>query len=247
MQQPAAPPPAVSSPAVTVLEARALEKRFGTRRALADVGLTIGRGELVAVIGPNGAGKTTLLSILAGIVDADGGIVERHVERIGWVPQRPGLYARLTVRENLETFARLERLHEVARRVDAALSACDLVERAHDRVDELSGGLRQRTNLAVGLLGDPELLLLDEPTTALDPRQRENFWSILTRLAAAGTAILYTTHLVQEAERYADRVLVLADGELVFAGSPDALAAAVGAQGLDFEEAFVRFLRTKGH
>ncbi|MCL6441636.1 MAG: ATP-binding cassette domain-containing protein, partial [Thermoleophilum sp.] len=122
-----------------------------------------------------------------------------------------------------------------------------LVERAHDRVDELSGGLRQRTNLAVGLLGDPELLLLDEPTTALDPRQRENFWSILTRLAAAGTAILYTTHLVQEAERYADRVLVLADGELVFAGSPDALAAAVGAQGLDFEEAFVRFLRTKGH
>jgi ABC-2 type transport system ATP-binding protein len=120
-------------------------------------------------------------------------------------------------------------------------------DRADDQLGTLSGGNRQRVNIAAGLLADPDVLLLDEPSSSLDPRQRERLWSFVEGLTRAGTAVVFTTHNVSEAERYADRVLVLADGELLFEGTPAALHEAVGSDLYDFEEAFVAFLRERGH
>jgi len=235
------------SAAAPVLEASGLSKRFGGRTALRDVSVAAHAGELVAVVGPNGAGKTTLLSILAGEARADAGSVSRPPEEIGWVPQQPALYGRLTVAENLRLFARLGRCDDVAAAVDRMLAETGLAERAGDRVETLSGGNRQRVNVAIGLLSDPEVLLLDEPSSALDPRQRERLWDFLRGLVDGGTAIVYSTHHVQEAERHAHRVLVLADGEVVYAGSPRDLEETVAARGLGFEAAFVEFLRRRGH
>ncbi len=230
-----------------VLEASALSKCFGARPALCEVSITAHAGELVAIIGPNGAGKTTLLSILAGAARADSGRVGRRPSETGWVPQQPALYGRLTVAENLRLFARLERSDDVAAAVERMLAQSGLAERAGDRVETLSTGNRQRVNVAIGLLSDPDVLLLDEPSTALDPRQRERLWEFLRGLVDAGTAIVYSTHNVQEAERHADRVLVLAEGEVVYAGSPRELEETVGASGLGFEAAFVEFLSRRGH
>ena len=243
--------PARSEPAagdaVPVLEATGLVKRFGDRTALHEVSLAARPGELVAVIGPNGAGKTTLLSILAGILPADGGGVSRQPREVGWVPQQAAVYGKLTVEENLELFARLERVRDPRAAVDRMLELTGLGERANDQVSELSGGNRQRVNIAIGLLAAPEVLLLDEPTAALDPRQREALWEFVLRMAGEGTTVLYATHNVQEADRYADRVIVLADGERLFEGSPRELEQVVGTTGLDFESAFVKFLHQRGH
>jgi ABC-2 type transport system ATP-binding protein len=131
--------------------------------------------------------------------------------------------------------------------VDRMLDQTGLRERAGDELGTLSGGNRQRVNIAVGLLRSPEVLLLDEPSSSLDPRQRERLWRFVRELVAGGTAVVFTTHNVSEAERYADRVLVLADGELLFEGTPAALHAAVGTDAYDFEAAFVAFLRERGH
>jgi ABC-2 type transport system ATP-binding protein len=230
-----------------VLEASGLSKRYGARRALSTVSLEVRSGELVAIIGPNGAGKTTLLSILAGEARADTGEVSRSPREIGWVPQQPALYGRLTVAENLRLFARLERCVDVSVAVTRMLRQAGLEERAGDRVETLSGGNRQRLNVAIGLLSEPGVLLLDEPSTALDPRQRQRLWEFLRGLVAAGTAIVYSTHNVQEAELNAHRVLVLADGEVIHSGTPAELEALAGASGLGFEAAFVEFLRARGH
>jgi ABC-2 type transport system ATP-binding protein len=253
-QQAAARPGSPARPAgdPPVLEAEGLVKRYGEREALRRVSLAAGRGELVAVIGPNGAGKTTLLSILAGIQRPDEGRVSRSPEEIGWVPQQPALYSKLTVAENLDLFARLEKCPDPAEAVDRMIELADLRDRAGDQVGELSGGNRQRVNIAIGLLAGPAVLLLDEPSAALDPRQRERLWDFILRLAQAGTTVIYATHNVQEAERYAQQVVVLADGERLFAGSPQELERVVGAAGaeagpVDFEAAFVAFLRQRGH
>jgi ABC-2 type transport system ATP-binding protein len=233
------------------LAAEGIVKRFGAREALRGVSLSVARGELVAIIGPNGAGKTTLLSILAGIQRADAGSVSRHPGEIGWVPQQAALYGKLTVAENLRLFARLERLDDPELAVDGMLDLTGLRERADDLAAELSGGNRQRVNIAIGLLGRQDVLLLDEPSSALDPRQRERVWAFVLGLRERGTTVVYSTHDLQEAARHAERVVVLADGEILFEGSPAALGEAVeredgGARG-DFEEAFVAFLRHRGH
>jgi ABC-2 type transport system ATP-binding protein len=233
--------------AAPVLEASHLVKRFGEREALKDVSLSAGRGELVAVIGPNGAGKTTLLSILAGIQRADGGSVSKSRGEVGWVPQQPALYSKLTVQENLALFARLERVADPAAAVARMLDLTGLLERSRDQVGVLSGGNRQRVNIAIGLLAAPEVLLLDEPSAALDPRQRERLWEFILRLAGEGTTVVFATHNIQEADRYASRVAVLADGELLFTGPPRELERVVGTSGLDFEAAFVAFLHQQGH
>jgi ABC-2 type transport system ATP-binding protein len=233
--------------AAPVLEARELSKRFGEREALRGVSLAASGGELVAIIGPNGAGKTTLLSILAGILRPDSGSVSRPAGEVGWVPQQAGLYGKLTVAENLELFARLEGAADVPSTVGRMLELSDLGERRDDQVGTLSGGNRQRVNIAIGLLGQPEVLLLDEPSAALDPRQRERLWEFILRLAEEGTAVVYATHNIQEAERYAGQLIVLADGERLFDGSPQELERVVGGHGLDFESAFVRFLHQRGH
>jgi ABC-2 type transport system ATP-binding protein len=233
--------------AAPVLEASDLVKRFGAREALRKVSVSAGRGELVAVIGPNGAGKTTLLSILAGIQRPDAGTVSHGAAEVGWVPQEPALYGKLTVAENLSLFARLERVGDPRAKVERMLELTGLGDRAGDQVAELSGGNRQRVNIAIGLLAAPEVLLLDEPSAALDPRQRERLWEFILRLAGEGTTVLYATHNIQEADRYANRVVVLADGELLFTGSPRELEDVVGTRGLDFEAAFVEFLHQRGH
>jgi ABC-2 type transport system ATP-binding protein len=230
-----------------LLEATGLVKRYGAREALRGVSLSAAEGERVAVIGPNGAGKTTLLSILGGIQRPDEGSVSLPDGEVGWVPQQASLYGKLTVAENLRLFARLERCPDVEGAVERMLDQTGLHERADDQVSVLSGGNRQRVNIAIGLLAQPVVLLLDEPSAALDPRQRERLWEFLLGLEQHGTAIVYATHNVQEAERHADRVVVLADGELLFAGSPRDLDELVGAPGHDFEGAFVAFLQQRGH
>jgi ABC-2 type transport system ATP-binding protein len=233
-----------------VIEARGLVKRFGRREALRGVSLSARPGELVGVIGPNGAGKTTLLSILAGIQRPDEGSIEAPA-KVGWVPQQPAIYNKLTVEENLRLFARLERCPEVDSIVARMLDLTDLRERAGSLVGELSGGNKQRVNIALGLVAEPSVLLLDEPSAALDPRQRARLWEFILRLAAEGTTVLYSTHNVQEAERHAQQLVVLADGERLFEGSPAELEQTVvdaaGAPGRDFEESFVAFLAQRGH
>jgi ABC-2 type transport system ATP-binding protein len=235
-----------------VLQAVDLRKSYGERVALADVSFEAGRGELVACIGPNGAGKTTLLSILADIKQPDSGSVKYSGGKVGWVPQDPALYRKLSVRENLRLFARLDGVGDVDGAVDRMLAQAGLEERAEEQVERLSGGNRQRVNIAIALAASPPVLLLDEPSSALDPRQRERLWTLISELARQGTTVVYATHIVSEAERYADRVLVLADGERLFWGKPDELhrqagAGAASPAGDDFEAAFVSFLHQRGH
>jgi ABC-2 type transport system ATP-binding protein len=229
------------------LRVEGIVKRYGDRTALRDVSFEAKAGERVAIIGPNGAGKTTLLSILAGIQKPTKGSVSLDREHIGWVPQQAAIYRKLSVAENLRLFARLEKVPDVEAAVERMLVQTRLADRADDEVGTLSGGNRQRVNIAVGLLADPRMLLLDEPSTALDPRHRERVWEFISERAEAGTTILFSTHNVGEAERYADRVLVLADGEVLFTGSPADLEALVGGDPRDFEAAFVRFLHERGH
>jgi ABC-2 type transport system ATP-binding protein len=231
------------------MRADSISKRYGERDALRAVSFAIAEREKVAVIGPNGAGKTTLLQILAGALRPTSGSVD-HEGRIGWVPQHPALYSKLSVAENLRLFARLERVADAEAAVARMLEQTGLRERADDEVSRLSGGNRQRVNIAIGLLAEPAVLLLDEPSASLDPRQRARLWEFVGGLAARGTTVVFSTHDVQEAERYADRVLVLADGELLFAGTAPELAATVGGEQAgahDFETAFVDFLRARGH
>jgi len=190
-------------------------KRFGATAALREISFELHPGERVAIIGPNGAGKTTLLQILAGGMTPDAGEVD--LPPAGWVPQRAAVYTKLTVRENLQLFGRLEKAP--AERVKRMLELTEL--RGDEETGKLSGGNRQRLNIAVGLLGDPSLVLLDEPSASLDPAQRERLWAFIATLQAT---VLYTTHDVGEADRHADRVLVLAGGELLYMGTPAELA-----------------------
>ena len=246
--------PGAPAKQAVALRAEGLSKHYGARRALRDVSFEAERGEVVAVIGPNGAGKTTLLSILAGIVSPTSGTVSLAARDVGWVPQQASVYRKLSVAENLRLFARLEKVPDAEAAVSRMLEQTGLAERAGEELERLSLGNRQRVNIAVGVMADPPVLLLDEPSSALDPRQRARLWEFLSALAAAGTAIVFSTHDVGEAERHADRVLVLADGELLFSGTTGELEELVDtAEGgtprgrHHFETAFVDFLRQRGH
>lgn len=237
----------------TAIAAGEVTKRYGRHEALRGVSFAAGAGEVVAVIGPNGAGKTTLLSILGGLQPPTSGTVSRSPREVGWVPQSPAVYAKLSVAENLRLFARLEKVPDPDAVVARMLEQTGLADRAGDEVGTLSGGNRQRVNIAIGLLAGPPVLLLDEPSSSLDPRQRERLWEFIAALAVAGTAVVFSTHNVVEADRHADRVLVLADGEVLFTGEPSELEGLVGgnrvgaADPRDFEAAFVRFLHERGH
>ena len=241
--------PASAAPA---LEARGLTKLYGERAALRGVDLSAAAGERLAVIGPNGAGKTTLLSILAGIIRPDEGEVELSRGEVGWVPQQAALYRRLTVEENLRLFARLEGHDDPEATVTEMIELTGLADRRHDQVARLSGGNQQRINIAIGLLSRPGVLLLDEPSVGLDPRQRARLWDFVLALAERGTTVIFSTHNIQEAERYGRRLLVLADGERLFDGTPERLREVVASEapeaaGRDFETAFVAFLHHRGH
>jgi ABC-2 type transport system ATP-binding protein len=236
----------------TALVARGLVKRYGDRAALRGIGFEATGGELLAVIGPNGAGKTTLLSILAGIVRAEEGEVHLPRGEVGWVPQQAALYRRLTVEENLLLFARLEKHEDPRASVEEMLELSGLGERRGEIVARLSGGNQQRINIAIGLLSRPVVLLLDEPSVGLDPRQRARLWEFVSALAVRGTTVIFSTHDIQEAERYGRRLLVLADGEGLFDGPAEGLREAVRreapeAADRDFETAFVAYLHHRGH
>ncbi len=243
---------AASGTGVAALEASGLVKRYGGRAALRGVDFEAHPGELLAVIGPNGAGKTTLLSILAGIVKPDEGDVRLPRGEVGWVPQQAALYRRLTVEENLLLFARLEGHDDPHASVEEMLDLAGLGERRGEIVARLSGGNQQRVNIAIGLLSRPVVLLLDEPSVGLDPRQRARLWEFVSGLAGRGTTVIFSTHDIQEAERYGGRMLVLADGESLFDGPPEKLREAVRCEApeaadRDFETAFVAYLHHRGH
>jgi ABC-2 type transport system ATP-binding protein len=197
-----------------LLRATGVARTFGDVKALAPTDVELQPGETVALVGPNGAGKSTLLAILAGALEPSAGVVDAHAS-IGWVPQRPAHYARLSARENLELFAQLEGVR------DSAGTAARLLERfslpaEHRASGELSVGNRQRLNVALSLIGDPRVLLLDEPTASLDPGQRRRVWDVVDELRADGGAVCFATQNLEEVE-HANRVLVLSDGHIVSA------------------------------
>lgn len=244
--------PSAEPRADLAIEAAGITKRYGSREALRGLDFTAAPGDRVAVIGPNGAGKTTLLSILAGILEPDEGEIHLPQGEVGWVPQQAALYRRLTVEENLRLFARLEGDPDPDATVGEMLELTGLAERRGDSVSSLSGGNQQRINIAIGLLSRPVVLLLDEPSVGLDPRQRARLWDFVLELAERGTSVIFSTHDIQEAERYGQRLLVIADGERLFYGTPAELRAEVakdapGAADADFETAFVAYLHQKGH
>jgi len=194
---------------VNLLLARGVGRRFGTRVALEPTDVSLAAGEVVALVGPNGAGKSTLLAILAGSLEPTEGSVER-LERVGWVPQRAAHYGRLTALENLRLFAALERVPP--ERADELAASFELP--ADTRASSLSVGNRQRLDVALALLAAPKVLLLDEPTSSLDPAQRERVWRIARAVAEDGGAVLVATHHWEELAGLADRTLELVEGHL---------------------------------
>ena len=212
-----------------LLVARAAARRYGSQIALEPTGFELRDGEAVALVGPNGAGKSTLLALLAGALEPSEGRIERRDGvQIGWAPQRAAQYARLSPRENLELFARLEANERPEQSAERLLDEFEL-PRNGVLVGELSVGNRQRLNLAIALLGEPDALLLDEPTAALDPEQRQRLWGRLEAQREAGVALLFVTQQNEEVKAHADRVVVLREGAVAFAGplaEYDALALA---------------------
>jgi ABC-2 type transport system ATP-binding protein len=197
-----------------LLAARGVSRRFGAQVALAPTDLEVLAGDVLALVGPNGAGKSTMLALLAGALEPSTGKVERRGGvRVGWAPQRPGHYARLSALENLRLFARL------AEETDPEAAAERLVERyelpdSNRLSGDLSVGMRQRLNLAIAQLGNPQVLLLDEPTASLDSEQRRRLWEMIAARIAAEGSVVFATQNVEEVER-ASRVARLRDGELV--------------------------------
>ena len=195
-----------------LLRAVGVARRFGDVHALRPTDLELQAGETVALVGPNGAGKSTLLAILAGALEPSAGRVEA-LARTGWVPQRPAHYARLSARENLELFARLEGVPDPAAAAGVLLERFSLPDGGKPS-GELSVGNRQRLNVALSLLGQPRVLLLDEPTAALDPGQRRRLWEVVNALRDEGGAVCFATQNLEEVA-HADRVIALLDGRIV--------------------------------
>ncbi|HKT45367.1 MAG TPA: ABC transporter ATP-binding protein [Gaiellaceae bacterium] len=195
-----------------LLRALRVGRRYGALVALAPTDLELHPGEAVALVGPNGAGKSTLLAILAGASEPTEGTVETHA-RVGWVPQKPAHYSRLSARENLELFARLEGVRDPRRVAAHMLERFALPVEARPS-GELSVGNRQRLNVALALLGEPRVLLLDEPTAALDPGQRRRVWEVADAIRGDGGAVCFATQNLEEIE-HASRTIVLQDGQVV--------------------------------
>jgi ABC-2 type transport system ATP-binding protein len=192
-----------------LLRAVGVARRYGDVEALAATDVELAAGETVALVGPNGAGKSTLLAILAGALEPSAGRVESE-SRVGWVPQRPAHYARLSARENLTLFARLEGVGS-----DVVPRLLDRFELPPDRPSgELSIGNRQRLNVALSLLAEPRVLLLDEPTASLDPEQRRRLWELVDDVRERGGAVCFATHELNEVE-HATRVVRLQEGRIV--------------------------------
>ena len=219
-------------PAESVIAIRALRKSYGEREAVRGIDLEVRRGEVFAFLGPNGAGKTTTVEILEGFRRASAGEVEvlgrdpwhapaQWRERIGVVLQESEAEPGLSVRECLQLYAGYYR---APRSVEETLALVQLSENADQRASALSGGQRRRLDVALALIGDPELVFLDEPTTGFDPSARRAAWDVIAGLRELGKTIFLTTHYMEEAERLADRIAIIAAGEIVAQGTPQTLA-----------------------
>jgi len=211
-----------------MLDIRHLRKSFGPLVAVDDVSFAVERGRLVGLLGPNGAGKTTTVSMIAGLLTPDRGDVlvggarlagdtDPKKRRIGLVPQDLALYDEMSARANLRFFGALYGLSGAAldKAIASALDLVGLADRIHDRVSSYSGGMKRRLNLAAGLLHDPDILLLDEPTVGVDPQSRNAIFDNLELLKSRGKALLYTTHYMEEVERLADRIVVVDHGRVI--------------------------------
>lgn len=218
-----------------------LRKTFGERTAVDGVSFHIGRGETYGLLGPNGAGKTTSISMICGLLERDGGGVQvagQEVDvtaveaksAIGYVPQDLAIYPDLSARENLRFFGKLQRIPGKAldERVDAVLELTGLTERADDATDDYSGGMKRRLNIGIGLLHEPQLLVLDEPTVGVDPQSRNAILEAVDDLRAEGMSILYTTHYMEEAERLCDRIGIIDEGKILAEGTRRELVSLVG-------------------
>ncbi len=228
-----------------MLNVEHLAKSFGKNTAVADVSLSVERGQVIGLLGPNGAGKSTTVAMICGLVAPDGGRVLIDGEaivaddspvkrRIGLVPQDIALYEDLGARGNLELFGALYGIKGalLKERVAAALELVGLADRARDKPSSYSGGMKRRLNIAAALVHDPDLLVLDEPTVGIDPQSRNAIFDNLETLAARGKAIVYTTHYMEEAERLADRIVIIDHGRVVASDTPAALIRTLGDTGV---------------
>ncbi len=224
-----------------VLRCEALKKSFGDLVAVDGVSFHVGQGETYGLLGPNGAGKTTTISMIAGLLTADAGTVTVDGEpvttrstgakaKIGLVPQDIAVYPDLTARENIRFFGKLYGLaaDRLARRIDEVLDIIGLADRADDRVETYSGGMKRRLNIGIGLLHEPDLLILDEPTVGVDPQSRNAILENVAQLGRRGMAVIYTTHYMEEAERLCNRVGIIDGGHLIAEGTRKDLIGLVG-------------------
>jgi len=227
---------------MSVLEIKDARKAFGATRALDGLSVSLAEGELLGLLGPNGAGKTTLIRAIAGRVRLNAGTVslygrtlepEKPRPDLGVVPQENALYPLLTARENLETFGRLNGIEgkHLNERIAWALEWTGLADRAKSPVRTYSGGMKRRLNLACGVLHEPKLVLLDEPTVGVDPQSRESIYEMLAALRARGTSLLLTTHYLEEAEARCERIVVIDHGRAVAAGTLAELVEQAGLAG----------------
>jgi len=219
----------------TAITVRELTKSYGGLRAVDGVSFDVAEGEVLAILGPNGAGKTTTVEILEGHRSRDGGEVSvlgtdpdrggpRFRNRIGIVLQAAGVDRELSTREALELYGAP---YSNPRPIDELIELVELTDKADDRIVSLSGGQRRRVDLALGLIGNPELIFLDEPTTGFDPRARRRSWDVISNLTSLGSTIVLTTHYLDEAEYLADRVAVMSKGRIVADGTPNELRTGV--------------------
>ncbi len=225
-----------------ILEARNLIKKYGDLVAVDDVTFSIGQGEIFGLLGPNGAGKSTTISMLTGLFPPNSGAIqivgfdaiadmEKVKQLIGVVPQDLALYPTLTGRENLRFFAEMYGLNGVRlnERIASILEMVSMTERANDRVQSYSGGMKRRINLAVGLMNNPRVLFLDEPTVGVDPQSRAHIFESVERLnREQGMSILYTTHYMEEAERLCHRIAIMDHGKIIALDTPRNLIAMLG-------------------
>ena len=228
-------------PSSEIIEVKGLVKKYGDRTAVDGINLSILEGEIFGLLGPNGAGKTTAMSVLSTLSVPDGGEVRicgydlqreaGHVKPlIGFVPQDLALYPTLSARDNLTFFGRIQRLKGrlLRERVASVLALVGLTDRAKDAVQTFSGGMKRRLNIAVGLIHQPRVLFLDEPTVGVDPQSRNFIFEHVERLKVQGMTILYTTHYMEEAERLCDRVAIMDEGRILVLDTPKGLIGLLG-------------------
>jgi ABC-2 type transport system ATP-binding protein len=239
-----------------LLGVASLSYSYDGHLAVDDVSFSVRKGEVFGLLGPNGAGKTTAISCLCGLLAPRSGTLRfdgrpfapralaADRARLGYVPQDLAVYDDMSARENLTFFARIQGAADVGRAVEQGLALAGLDGRADERVKRFSGGMKRRLNVAVAMLHDPQLVLLDEPTVGVDPQSRHHIFETIERVAKAGRSMIYTSHSMDEVERLCDRIAILDQGRLVALGTADELAERAGVAGADLERTF---LELTGH